>query len=113
MSKGLEELKKLGDEYPSEGDTLWSQYSERFSIIEKELKDYEETKKELKQVMNDYQDLGNSCYKKLKAFEILKDHIKISLSFYDGDEKHTRYSAEVSEFDITPEQRSLLKEVLL
>ena len=41
MSEGLEELKKLGDEYPSEGDTLWAQYSERFSIIEKELKEGE------------------------------------------------------------------------
>jgi len=43
------------------------------TIIQTELMDYEETKKDLEQVMSDYQDLGNSVYKQVKALEIIKD----------------------------------------
>ena len=79
--EGLEELEKLGNEYPSEGDTLWAQYSERFSIIEKELKDYEEIKEimqnhnckdrfELNCKLCDYEEMlfdSEESKKKLKA----------------------------------------------
>lgn len=118
MSKGLEELEKLGNEYPSEGDTLWSQYSESFSIIEKELKDYEETKKELKQVMKDYQDLGNSCYKELKALEIIKRTALKLVSLEDDTTicRKGRYAFYDNELykseDLTKEEYDLLKEVL-
>jgi len=44
------------------------------TIIQTELMDYEETKKDLKKVMNDYQDLGNSVYKPIKALEIIKEN---------------------------------------
>lgn len=77
MNEGLEELKKLGDEYPSEGDTLWAQYSERFSIIEKSLKRLEELEKAFAALSKDDEKTKKLLSKEIeknRAFEIIKKH---------------------------------------
>lgn len=88
-------------------------------IIEKALKEYQEIKIELKQVMNDYQDLGNSCYKKLKALEIIKLFIEsLGLKFIFLDDDRTIFTVDDSEFECwhkckTQKEYDLLKEALL
>lgn len=111
MNKGLEALEILKHTTDLDRPNELNGYKEELDIIEKELKRLEDIDGILNTGGGIWAENG-IVSKKLKAFEIIKNHIKISLSFYDGNEEHTRYSAEMSEFNITPEQRNLLKEVL-
>ena len=82
MSKGLEALENILNQKLVKPDKYRKTIGDiasvgQVAIIQKELEDYEETKEDLKQVMHDYQDLGNSCYKKCKALEIIKNKVGI------------------------------------
>lgn len=125
MSKGLEELEKLGNEYPSEGDTLWSQYSERFSIIEKELKDYEywssfvkcygDVKAEdLQRFIHNGWVYDQTGYKKDKALKIIKDKaVSMAIFIQSTNVEEYNYCKNLLAFDLTQEEYDFLKEVLL
>ena len=110
MSKGLEALQRLFDH--NYGNDFYIKAEEDAEIIEKELKDYEETKQDLERVMKDYQDLGNSCYKKLKALEIIKESFADFHLVYE--EKISSYFVCINHYSrvIAKEEYDLLKEVL-
>ena len=116
MSKGLEALENILNQELIKPDKYRKNIRDiasvgQVTIIQKELEDYEETKQDLEQVMKDYQDLGNSCYKELKALEIIKEMLDNDLS-----EKLNANSRKIFKdiFNNLPkEKRDLLKEVML
>ena len=130
MSKGLEALDNLLNDKLVKPDKYHKTIRDMaVAIIQTELivgqMDYEETKKDLKKVMNDYQDLGNSVYKPIKALEIIKNkNVNVNMfisicNFRNGFEK---YNELILRQDMTgkkeknlliQEEWNLLKEVLL
>lgn len=125
MSKGLEALKENNILYHKytihqvygetiKADNVEKQINENNNVIEKELKEYEETKAELKQVMNDYQDLGQYIY---KIKEALKNNLKCNIIFGSNDEEWALFvERENKRIEIASgndkKQYELLKEVL-
>ena len=115
MSKGLEALKRIR---PYSDSTIDAD----LEIIETELNDYEETKKDLEQVMSCYQDLGNCVDKQIRSFEIIKEknvdviNLKSCFKFYYGNdeaglEDYNKTKNKKSD-SLTKEEYGLLKEVL-
>lgn len=115
MDKGLKALQELVDTMPIvfyESETLLN----CVKIIEKELKEYEKMKSIKGTTTFDNaieETLINACpnvAKKLKALEIIKEHIRLNSHKYESDETYglTEYM-----FFITKEEYLLLREVLL
>ena len=115
MSEGLEVLKKLGDEYPSEGDTLWAQYSERFSIIEKALKEGEmehTLRVRLENINYELVREKQENEKKLKALEIIMNGCaNIRVGKYETEDRYYVTINHLSS-DITKEEHDLIKELI-
>ena len=115
MNKGLEALKSMWlyiDE-PTKRQFALQDYK----VIESELNDYEETKKDLKQVISDYQDLGNSVYKQVKALEIIRnkkvDVWSLGICYSLKNYHYVISAKHYPELKLTQEEYDLLKEVLL
>lgn len=116
MSKGLETLENILNQELIKPSKYRKTIRDIASVgqviaIQKELEDYEETKQDLEQVMKDYQDLGNSCYKKSKALEFLKD--TCNLKVYKNKFGQCFLEGTNILFPISKEEWNLLKEVLL
>ena len=87
------------------------------NLIEQALKEKEELEKELEQVSNDYQDLGNKCYKWKQALEIIiNKRVDVDLLLSSFSLKYYNeqiYEEKLGEKQLTQEEYDLLKEVLL
>lgn len=119
MGKELQALKKIGAQKTKDtsfGDTIETNCSNEYKIIEKALKDYKNLQLKhrpmTEQVFNDF--------KKLKALEIIK---KKKVNFYEiqFSENYEEYAKEFTatyihfirtKYMLTKEEYDLLKEVL-
>jgi len=99
----IKDFEILIEEYKDKwSEQMYDYFKECLSIIKEELKECEEVRQDLEQVMKDYQDLGNSCYKQLKELETIKKCFYVAKS-----------SGAILLTDYGFEHKEELKEVLL